>query len=116
MTAAISSASPRASCARSWSTTPEPEAHGNDAGILVPLEEHQAHTEAPGTDLLLIDAALDRLGADDPELVRLVEMRFFGGMTAEEIAEVRGQSVHAVRHNLRYAQAWLRQQLGLRAP
>jgi DNA-directed RNA polymerase specialized sigma24 family protein len=35
-------------------------------------------------------------------------MRYFGGLTAEESAEALGLSVHTVRHNLRYAQAWLR--------
>jgi DNA-directed RNA polymerase specialized sigma24 family protein len=38
-------------------------------------------------------------------------MRYFGGMTAEETAEVLGQSVHVVRHDLRLAQAWLRRKL-----
>jgi DNA-directed RNA polymerase specialized sigma24 family protein len=38
-------------------------------------------------------------------------MRYFGGMTAEETADALGLSVHAVRHDLRYAQAWLRRKL-----
>jgi DNA-directed RNA polymerase specialized sigma24 family protein len=38
-------------------------------------------------------------------------MRFFGGMTAEEIAEALEMSVHVVRHDLRFAQAWLRRRL-----
>jgi DNA-directed RNA polymerase specialized sigma24 family protein len=38
-------------------------------------------------------------------------MRYFGGMTAEEIAEAVGRSVHIARHDLRYAQAWLRRKL-----
>jgi len=80
-------------------------------GILVSLEESHAASKDPGTDLLLIDSALDRLGAENPALVRLVEMRYFGGMTAPEIAQVAGESVHIVRHNLRYAEARLRQDL-----
>ena len=51
---------------------------------------------------------MDRLGEEDPRLVTLIEMRFFAGMTAEETAEARSESVHAVRHDLRYAQARLR--------
>jgi RNA polymerase sigma factor (TIGR02999 family) len=60
-------------------------------------------------DLLEIDQALERLADEDPRLVSLLEMRFFAGMTAEETAEARAESVHAIRHDLRYAQARLRQ-------
>lgn len=80
-------------------------------GILVSLEEQHGASNDPGTDFLYIDAALDRLGVEDPALVRLIEMRYFAGMTALEIAEVLDESIHVVRHNLRYAQARLRQDL-----
>lgn len=59
-------------------------------------------------DLLEVDQALDILGQEDPRLVTLIEMRFFAGMTAEETAEARAESVHTIRHDLRYAQARLR--------
>jgi RNA polymerase sigma-70 factor (ECF subfamily) len=62
----------------------------------------------PLNDFLELDEALESLAREDPRLVTLVEMRFFGGMTAEEIAEVQVESVHVVRHDLRYAQARLR--------
>jgi RNA polymerase sigma factor (TIGR02999 family) len=62
-------------------------------------------------DLLDIDFALDDLAAEDQQLARLIEMRFFGGMTAEDIAEALGLSVHVVRHDLQLAQAWLRRRL-----
>jgi len=81
------------------------------AGIQIALKDHHATAPVPPTDVLLIDAALDRLGAEDPASVRLIEMRFFGGMTTEEIAEAQGVSVSTIRHHLRYAQAWLRQSL-----
>ena len=57
--------------------------------------------------LLDLDAALDALAREDRALAELIEMRYFGGMTAEETAETLGQSVHVVRHDLRLAQAWL---------
>jgi RNA polymerase sigma factor (TIGR02999 family) len=63
-------------------------------------------------DLLNLDAALDALAGEDRGLAGLVEMHYFGGMTAEEAADVLGQSVHVVRHDLRLAQAWLRRKLG----
>jgi RNA polymerase sigma factor (TIGR02999 family) len=62
-------------------------------------------------ELLDLDRALDALSAEDANLANVVVMRYFGGMTAEEAAEALGQSVHVVRHDLRYAQAWLRRRL-----
>jgi RNA polymerase sigma factor (TIGR02999 family) len=67
--------------------------------------------------LLELDRALDQLAVENPVLARAIEMRYFGGLTAEEAAEVTGRSVHSVRHDLRFAQAWLRRALsGERAP
>ena len=79
--------------------------------------EWTANLEAPGqsavdqVELLELDRALDALAGEDKSLEQLVEMRYFGGMTAEEIAEALGRSVHVVRHDLRLAQAWLRRKL-----
>ena len=61
--------------------------------------------------LLLMDAALDRLGRTDPLKVQLIEMRYFGGMTAEESAATLSMSVHTVRRELRLAQAWLHKEM-----
>ena len=62
----------------------------------------------PFDDVLDLNDALRKLREEDPRLVELIEMRFFAGMTAEEIAESGHESVHVVRHTLRYAQAQLR--------
>jgi RNA polymerase sigma factor (TIGR02999 family) len=62
-------------------------------------------------DLIELDGAMDALAAEDAALAQLIEMRYFGGMTAEESAEALGLSVHVVRHDLRFAQAWLRRKL-----
>jgi RNA polymerase sigma factor (TIGR02999 family) len=62
-------------------------------------------------DLIELDAAIDALAAEDRTIAQLVEMRYFGGMTAEESADALGVSVHVVRHDLRFAQAWLRRRL-----
>jgi|SRR5947209_2183098 len=75
--------------------------------MLLELPESLA-SRAPAESLLELDQALERLGQEDPRLVMLVEMRFFAGMTAEETAESTCESVHVVRHDLRYAQARLR--------
>jgi RNA polymerase sigma-70 factor, ECF subfamily len=69
--------------------------------------------EEPGEQpsLLDLDNALTALAEQDEYLVQLIQMRYFGGMTAEESAAALDRSVHTVRHDLRLAQAWLRQRL-----
>jgi RNA polymerase sigma factor (TIGR02999 family) len=66
---------------------------------------------ASKAELLDLDRALEVLSQEDESLARIVEMRYFGGMTAEETAEALGRSVHVVRHDLRFAEAWLRRRL-----
>jgi RNA polymerase sigma factor (TIGR02999 family) len=61
--------------------------------------------------IVALDEALERFSSIDHRKSALVEMRFFGGMTAEEIAECAGIPVHTVRRELRIAQAWLRKEL-----
>jgi RNA polymerase sigma factor (TIGR02999 family) len=63
-------------------------------------------------DILQLNRAIDALAQESPELAELVELRYFGGMTAEETAQALGRSVHVVRHDLRFAHAWLRRELG----
>jgi RNA polymerase sigma factor (TIGR02999 family) len=68
---------------------------------------------APQRDKIVIalDDALKTLALEDAGKARLVELRFFGGMTAEEIAECVGTPVQVVRRELRAAQAWLRREI-----
>jgi RNA polymerase sigma factor (TIGR02999 family) len=65
----------------------------------------------PDATLLAMDEALERLARTDPLKVQLIEMRYFGGMTAEESATVLSISVHIVRREQRLAQAWLRKEM-----
>jgi RNA polymerase sigma factor (sigma-70 family) len=69
--------------------------------------------EAPGrpATVIALDEALARLSGADERKSKLVEMRYFGGMTAEEIAECTNISVNLVRRELRLAQAWLLKEL-----
>ena len=71
----------------------------------------QGDDRVADVELMDLDGALEALSREDEALGRLIEMRYFGGMTAEETADVLGQSVHIVRHDLRLAQAWLRRKL-----
>ena len=58
-----------------------------------------------------LDFALRKLEERDPRKARVIEMRFFGGLTAEESAEVLEVSVETVRRDLRLGQAWLQREL-----
>jgi RNA polymerase sigma factor (TIGR02999 family) len=70
-----------------------------------------SHRGGEQVEILDLDRALIALAEENQPLARLIEMRYFGGMTAEETAEALGQSVHIVRHDLRLAQAWMRRKL-----
>lgn len=61
--------------------------------------------------MLEVDRALQALSGENPALAQVVEMHYFGGMTAEEIALVADRSAHVIRHELRLARAWLRREL-----
>ena len=62
-------------------------------------------------DVIDLHRAIEALSADHSRIATAVEMRYFGGMTAEETAEATGRSVHVVQHDLRFAHAWLRRRL-----
>ena len=78
----------------------------------VPVDESLAIAAAEHVDVLAIDDALTRLAAIDADHVRLVELRFFGGLTIEETAEVMGWSTGSVKREWVLAKAWLRRELG----
>lgn len=65
----------------------------------------------PDRSLLALDDALQWLEKTDPRKGQLIEMRYFGGMTAEETALALSVPVHVVRRELRLAQAWLRKEM-----
>jgi RNA polymerase sigma factor (TIGR02999 family) len=61
--------------------------------------------------LLDLHRALEALERESQPAAEVIEMHYFGGMTAEEAALAVGRSVHTVRHELRFARAWLRRAL-----
>jgi RNA polymerase sigma factor (TIGR02999 family) len=65
----------------------------------------------PNIDLLSLDEALVRLERVDPDLARLVNLRFFGGLEHSEIAGVLSVSLRSVERRWRLARAWLRREL-----
>jgi RNA polymerase sigma factor (TIGR02999 family) len=79
--------------------------------VQVSLDEAAAVAEARAAELLAVDEALEKLTAMDARKGRLVELRFFGGLTEEETAEVMGISVPTVQREWRAAKAWLHRML-----
>lgn len=63
-------------------------------------------------ELLAVDAAVESLAAVDPDLARLVELRFFGGLTVEETSAVLGVSASTIGREWAAARAWLQRELG----
>jgi RNA polymerase sigma factor (TIGR02999 family) len=73
-------------------------------------EAYDTALERPSV-MIRIDDALHDLERQDPQKARLIEMRFFGGLSAEESAEVLEVPVNTIRQELRVAQAWLHREL-----
>jgi RNA polymerase sigma factor (TIGR02999 family) len=73
----------------------------------VPLETTILVSRAPDIDLLDLDRALDALAEVDERKARVVEMRFFGGMTVEETAGAMAVSIDTVKRDWRLAKLWL---------
>lgn len=67
--------------------------------------------DSPIGDVLAIDEALVRLAAYDPQQVRIIELRFFAGLTVEETAHVVGRSPRTVKREWQLAKAWLYREL-----
>ena len=77
----------------------------------VTLDEALVRGGERSVDLIALDQALDRLAALDPEQARLVELRFFGGLTIEETAEAMNISPATVKRHWTVACAWLAREL-----
>jgi RNA polymerase sigma-70 factor (ECF subfamily) len=87
------------------------EKRGGDA-VRVPLEEALLGTRARGVELLALDDALASLFKIDPRKSRVVELRYFGGLTVEETAELLGISPETVLRDWKMAKTWLYRELG----
>jgi len=73
----------------------------------VSLENLEIADALPDEKILLVDEALERLQAQDPETARVVVLKFFGGLTNEEIVKITGTSDRTVRRQWNYAKTWL---------
>jgi RNA polymerase sigma-70 factor (ECF subfamily) len=81
-------------------------------GIHVTLNGQVDVADAKAPDVLAVDIALQALARIDERKSHIIELKYFGGLTTEEISEVTGMSVSTVGRDLRLAHAWLERELG----
>jgi RNA polymerase sigma-70 factor, ECF subfamily len=81
---------------------------------LLPLDQELEVSAVRARELLQLDEALESLTRLDPQQARVVDLRFFGGMTVEETAEVLGISPRTVKRDWAVARAWLHGELSSR--
>jgi RNA polymerase sigma factor (TIGR02999 family) len=79
--------------------------------VRVTMDEGAVGKTDPEVDVLAIDAALTKLAQVDLQLARIVELRFFGGLTIAETAEAEGVSPATVKRSWTLAKAWLRREV-----
>jgi RNA polymerase sigma factor (TIGR02999 family) len=77
----------------------------------VTLDDALAGVPETPIDVLALNEALDRLAALDPQQARIVELRYFGGLTVEEVAGVLGVSAATIKRHWTVARAWLYNEL-----
>jgi RNA polymerase sigma-70 factor (ECF subfamily) len=82
----------------------------------ISLDEALVFSAVQSRELLDLDEALTRLAEFDARLARVVELRFFAGLSVEETAEALGCATRTVNRDWRTAQAWLRRELGAGDP
>ncbi|MEM8932392.1 MAG: sigma-70 family RNA polymerase sigma factor [Acidobacteriota bacterium] len=89
------------------------QAAKRDGGIRMTLDEGLAGSGSASREVRLValDEALSRLAALDPRQARIVELRYFAGLTVEETAEVVGVSSRTVKREWQVARAWLKREL-----
>lgn len=75
--------------------------------VRVVFDEAHVKTPGPSVDLLALDEALEALATFDPRKARVVELRYFGGLTVDETAAVVGVSVETVMRDWHMAKLWL---------
>jgi RNA polymerase sigma factor (TIGR02999 family) len=73
----------------------------------VTFADIEVEAPEPNVDVLALDAALDALAQVDERFTRVMELRYFGGYTIPQIAELTGRSVASVKRDWAYARAWL---------
>ncbi len=78
----------------------------------ITFDEEQVAVSNQAAELIAIDDALETLKKVDPRKAQVVELRFFGGLSVEETAEVLGISPQSIKRDWKLARAWLLQEIG----
>ena len=84
--------------------------------VSVTLDEALGVSPEPAVDFVVLDDALNALGKLDPRKTQVVELRFFGGLSVEETAEVLKISLDTVMRDWKFARAWLARELSGEKP
>jgi len=84
---------------------------GKRGGLKVSLDEAVSFQPERSRDLVALDSGLKALEKIDPRKCQAVELRYFGGLSMEEIAQALGVSAVTVRRDLRMAEAWLHKEM-----
>jgi RNA polymerase sigma factor (TIGR02999 family) len=84
------------------------------AMVRIPIDDEPEISLERDSDVLAVDDALRRLAELRPEHAQIVEMRFFGGLSVEEVAAVLGAPKRTVEAHWTFIRAWLRRELGSR--
>jgi len=84
---------------------------GKRDGIKVPLDEAVGFQPQRSRELIALDTGLSALEKIDPRKCKAIELRYFGGLSMDEIAQALGVSTITVRRDLRMAEAWLHQEM-----
>lgn len=82
----------------------------------IDLDEIAGNSSPLSAEVLSLDAALDGLAGIDPRKAQVIELRFFGGLSVEETADVLKISPQSVMRDWKLARAWLARELGASAP
>ena len=82
-----------------------------DGGRKLALDDTAIFSSERAADLIALDDALTALASFDQRKCRVIELRFFGGLSVEETAEVLGISIATVGREMRLAQAWLHREM-----
>jgi RNA polymerase sigma-70 factor (ECF subfamily) len=96
-----------------WARSRRAQKRGSDVPVLELQENLAVVGGKSGNDLIAIDDALTTLATLDSRQSQIVEMRFFGGLSVKETAEVLTVSEETVRRDWKVAKSWLRRELSL---
>lgn len=87
------------------------KAEKRGSGLRSPLDEAMHLSTEPSADLLDLHEALERLASFDARKAKVIELRYFGGLTREEVAQALDLTLATVKRDLSLGEAWLRREL-----